>query len=500
MGIKKRKLGDYFYFIFLILILAASVYIRFKNLAGRSLWLDEAWVANAITQSNLKQLIVSSFHAPLLFVLSIHLIVTLFGNNEFILRLLPCLFGIGTLIIFLLIVKKHIGRIAILISLLLLSFSYNFVHYSQELKQYSGAMFFTVLLIYFCEKVIAHDKKYDWAILFLLCLLGLGFDHSIVFIIPTVLVVLVISFHKEDYWKKIIVFASMVIIPSSLFFLLYIRHQIASSMGSAQKYWLSYYPDTASFPALVKWLISSSVGIFNFFSFPYFPVSVIIVIIGLSLFYKHSQKRFIIYILLPIILVLAASFLHRYPYGGSRLMLFVAPLLYISFGKGLDFLIIKLRTGKLYFPLILLIVFIGIAPVSNFIKMAANPLRLEEMKPLLEELRKEIKPNDKIYVYYGAVEAFKYYYKSKYDRMIDRKNIIWGRNHRDNINKYVVDLNKILKKNMRIWIIFSHYWENERVFIIDYLNNVGNLIMDISNTGTSACLFWINANFSEAER
>lgn len=491
MKIKKRHLLNHFYFIFLILILAASIYIRFKNLAGRSLWLDEAWVANAITHSNLKELINSSFHAPLFFVSAIHLIVTFFGNNELFLRLLPCLFGIGTLIIFYLIIRKHTGKMATLTSLLLLSFSYNFVHYSQELKQFSGAMFFTILLIYFCERIIAHNKMYDWIMLLLLNVIGIGFDHSIIFIITTVFIVLFISFHQKQYWKKIFVFGSIVFTFSVFFFFFHLRHQISKSLGPAQEYWLSYYPDLTSFSAFIKWLSHSTIKMFNFFSFPYFPVSLIIIIIGLFLFYERSQKRFIIYILLPIILVLAASFLQRYPYGGSRLMLFVAPLLYISFGKGLDFIINKLGRSKLYIPLLLLLVFIVVPPISNFVKMAAQPERLEELRPLLDELQEKVELGDKIYIYYGAVEAFRYYYKTKYYRMIDEKNIIWGDNHRDDINKYALDLEKILKKNMRIWIVFSHYWENERTHIIEYLNHEGKLKMDISSIGTAAYLFVI---------
>jgi len=500
VNITKRKLLSYYYLFFLIIILAASIYIRFKNLGSRSLWLDEAWLANSIIQSDLKELIKSSFHAPLFFVLAVHFIVVFLGNNEFFLRLLPCLFGIGTLIIFYLIIRKYTSKTATLISLLLLSFSYNSIRYSQELKQYSAAMFFTVALMYFCERIIGSNKKRDWLIFLFLCVIGIGFDHSTMFIIPSTFIVLLISFRQKEYRKKIFVFASIIITSFLLFYFFHLRYQIARSLVSAQKYWISYYPNTASLSVFIKWLHTSTNKMLDFFSFPYFPLSLITIIIGLSLFYKHSQKRFIIYILLPIIFVLVASFLQRYPFGGSRLMLFVAPLLYISFGKGLNFVIVKLKNGKLYLPLILLIVFIGIPPVSNFLKMAAHPLRLEEIKPLLGVLQNQVRANDKIYVYYGAVEAFRYYYNSRYYRMIDKKNIIWGASHRNDLNQYVVDLGKILRNEMRIWIVFSHYRENERIVIFNYLNNNGNLKANISNKGTLAYLFKIKSDFSEVER
>lgn len=487
----KSHLWNHSYTLFLILVLAASVYIRFNNLGERSLWLDEAWVANAITKTSGSELIKSSFIAPLYFVFSIHIIINLFGNNEFFLRLLPCLFGIGTILIFYFIMRKHAGKTATLISLLMLSFSYNFVHYSQELKQYTGAMFFTILMVYFCERAIILNKRRDWAILLFLSIIGIGFDPSIFFIIPAVFLVLLISFPLRQAWKELSAYGCIVFASSVLFFLLHIRHQISQNIEFIQSYWLPYYPQLSSLSAFMEWFLSSIKKIFDFFSMPYFPLSLIIIIAGLSLFYKHSQKRFLVYILLPYFLVLGASFLQRYPFGGSRLMLFASPLLFLSWGKGLDFIFTKLGRSRLYLTFFIAVIFLCVSPVSNFVKMAKNPLRLEEIRPLLRELQPHVKSQDKIYVYYGAVEAFKYYYKTKYYRLIHTKNIIWGKPHRGDTHGYAADLEKHLRKNMRIWIIFSHYWEKERAYIIDYLNQQGKLQIEISKPGTIAYLFKI---------
>ena len=486
---KKSKLFTCSYLTLLIIILIASIFIRFLNLSARSLWFDEAWLANAINASGLNELISRSFHAPLFFVLTIHWMAIIFGNNEFILRLLPCLFGIGTLIIFYLLMRRHSGKMATLTSLLLLSFSSNAVYYSHELKQYSGAMFFAILLIYICERVVNYGKLFDWMAFLFLSILGVGFDHSIAFIVASVFAVLLIYSPQKKFLMKTLIAGFIFFIFGVFFYLFHFRHQISKSLELAQSFWLPYYPDTTSLSALLKWLTFSTNKMLNFFSFPYFPVSLTIIIVGLCLFYKNSHRRFIIYILMPVMLVLMASFLKRYPYGGSRLMLFVAPLLYLSFGKGLDFVVNKLERSRLYFPLILVILFISISPVSNFVKMASHPLRLEEMRPLLDELKDQVKSEDMIYVYYGAAPAFRYYYQSKFYRMADKRNIIWGELHRDDPEKYIADLEKILQKNMRIWIIFSHYWENERSQIVDYLNKRGNLEMNIINTGVSAYLF-----------
>lgn len=499
MKTERNKLLNSLYLACLILVLVASIYIRFKNLGTRSLWFDEAWLANAISQSNMRELINRSFHAPLFFVVATHLVITFFNNNEFFLRLLPCLFGIGTLILFTLVIRKLAGKTATVISLLMLSFSYNSVYYSQELKQYTGAMFFAILLVYVSERLIARNRLHDWIILGSLCLLGIGFDHSILFIIITVFAVLLTSLSIKKYWKKIFGLSFILFLYFISYYLLHLRHQISISLESAQSYWLAYYPDTASLSAFMKWVGRSTQEMLGFFSLPYFPVSFIIIIAGLALFSRNSRKRFILYTLGPIVLVFAASCFRRYPFGGSRLMLFAAPLIYLSFGRGLDFIFTKVERAKLRIPFLLIVVFLVIPPVSNFMKMAKNPTSLEETRPLLDDLQKNIRPTDTIYVYYGAAPAFEYYHHTKYHKRIDRKNIIWGAVHRDDITQYIVDLEKILKKNMRIWVVFSHYWENERKYIVDYLSRKGRLETSLSYTGTIAYLFKINSVNTEQD-
>ena len=487
---KRSGINIIFYLLFFI-ILTAAFYIRIYNLGVRSLWLDEAWVANAVIQYDLSHLVKRALTAPLFFVLSIHYLTIVLGKTEFVLRLLPCLFGIGTLILFFLLIRRITGKTATLITLLMLSFSYQFIHYSKQLKQYSAAMFFTLLLIYFCEKIVISNKNKDWVFFSLFCILGVGFDHSILFIVPTVFAVLLLNIPFKYYWKRIVYSGIFVFTFSFLFFYFCILKQISNSIRSIQKYWLSFYPNLSSVSSFFNWFISSFKKMFYYFDLPFFPISLLIILLGLSLFYKKSNKRYLIYIIFPLLLALIASFLKRYPFGGSRLMLFFAPLLYFAFGNGLNFILEKLNRNKLHLPLICTVIFLSISPVSNFVQTFTHPLRLEETRPLLNEIRKYIQPRDKIYVYYGAKAAFEFYYRTKFYEMIETRNIIWGKPHRGNIPEYSSDLNKYLSKNTRIWVIFSHFRENERASIISSIKQRGKLLRAFHNIGTIAYLFKI---------
>lgn len=486
-----RHILRYLYVFLLLLILAAAAYVRFRLLGDRSLWLDEAWVANAIIQGDLGELIKKSLTAPLFFTLSIHFVVSLLGKNEFFLRLLPCLFSLGTLVVFYLLIKTHAGKIATLLSLVLLSFSQNFIYYAKELKQYTSAMFFAILVVYFGERVITKDRTRDWILLLLFCILGIGFDHSLIFIVPSVGLALLFSIPLKTHWKKLAIFGVSVSLFLAVFFFVHIRQQIAENIGSVQRYWLSFYPPTHSLASFLKWLFSSTQEMFRFFSLPVFPVSLLLMLIGLNLFYKKTRFRFVVYTIGPFILIIAASTLKRFPYGGTRLMLFMAPLLYLAFGKGIHFVIEKLERSRLYVPLLLIIIFLLIPPLKDFAKATTDPYKLEETRPLLAKAQPEIMPEDRVYVYYGAEEAFKFYSQTRFRGMFQSKNIIWGRPHRHNNPEYASELDQHLRKDTRLWVIFSHCWEEERTYIIDYLEKRGILLKKISDRGTHAYLFKI---------
>jgi hypothetical protein len=239
---------------------------------------------------------------------------------------------------------------------------------------------------------------------------------------------------------------------------------------------------------------------FHFFGLPYFPVSLLIVLVGLTLFYKKSKKRFWLYIILPLALTITASFLKRYPFGGHRLMLFFAPLLYFAFGSGLNFIFEALRRSRLYFPLVCAAIILSGSPVSDFVQAVKHPLRREEIRPLLEKVRSHIQPDDKIYVYYGAKEAYEYYYKTRFYGMTETRNIIWGKPHRNDIPKYTADLEKHLRKAGRIWLIFSHTRENERALIVQFTEKKGRFIQKLQSPEAVAYLFRIQPSSGQAPR
>lgn len=469
-----------------LLIITLAAQIRTYDLGGRSLWLDEVSVANWASQSSLKEVWASmGGPAPPLFVIALHYIVKFFPNNEFTLRLLPCLFGIGSLALIYL-VARRIDSKAALLTLILFSFSYPLIYYSKELKQYSGDVFFALLLVFLTERIVAKNTLRNWGLWVVFSSLALCFSHTAAFVIPGLSLVLLlqgIGSQRRNILLKWLLSNAVVGLMFILIFYFVIRGQIQDWLIA---YWRGSYPDTTSSKNLLFWLVRSNFMILKNFFQPYHWLVLLLIPVAMDDFIRTNRRRFLLYLLFPLFLALVASFLHRYPYGVTRLMLFVTPMLFITVGQGLFRVLVALYQKKYLIALVVMVILFTWLTTSQIYTGFAKRVRREEMRPVIQYLERNLEPGDRIYVYYAAGEAFKYYYRGGYE------NVVRGKIHRDDIDEYASEIDEILETDIRVWLVFSHYWGPEREFCLEYLSKRGSLLRRQTAEGASVYLYRIH--------
>ena len=139
------------------IIIFVGILIRFRQyMFNRSLWLDEASLAMNILKLNYTELFKPLLHgqaAPSLFLLITKLFTDIAGYSEYVLRFFPFLCGIISLLFFYQFAKHILQKQVIPVAIGLLSFSYYAIYYSNEFKQYSVDLLFTILLIFFAFKL-----------------------------------------------------------------------------------------------------------------------------------------------------------------------------------------------------------------------------------------------------------------------------------------------------------------------------------------------------------
>ena len=108
-------------------------------LFNRSLWYDEAALAINIVNRSFSGLLkpLEPFQvAPTGFLMIERLMVQLFGNSEYVLRLFPLIGGIASIFLFYKITKSYLEPKIALIALILFSISDRLIYFSSEVKRY----------------------------------------------------------------------------------------------------------------------------------------------------------------------------------------------------------------------------------------------------------------------------------------------------------------------------------------------------------------------------
>ena len=98
--------------------------------------------------------------------------------------------------------------------------------------------------------------------------------------------------------------------------------------------------------------------------------------------------------------------------------------------------------------LLVAVVVIWLQPVKLWQENTHPQANREEIEPLVHYVQTHRRPGDLIYVYYFAVDPFKFYYQGP------RNNIIWGQSCHDGCLPLPPER---LQQIERLWMIFSHF-------------------------------------------
>jgi uncharacterized membrane protein len=135
----------------LLLILSLGLFLRFYDINGESLWLDEGnFIIKA--QRSLESLIfdlsLRIHHSPLYFIV-LHYWIQLFGDSVIITRTLSAIFGFIAILLIYRLASFMFGKNTGLLTSFILAISSFHISYSQEVKGYSLMVLLTLLSMFF---------------------------------------------------------------------------------------------------------------------------------------------------------------------------------------------------------------------------------------------------------------------------------------------------------------------------------------------------------------
>jgi 4-amino-4-deoxy-L-arabinose transferase-like glycosyltransferase len=432
------------------LILGVAVYFRLHDLGGRDLWTDEAWVALAAMEPTARAALAAGQSTPPLYLLTVWAAVQLWGHSEVVLRGLSWLFGVGTLVLIWRLSRALVEVPAALLTLAAVAFSPIMVYYSKELKQYSADAFFAVLVLWLAERLRAGQGRRGWLALTLAGVLGLGFSPPLIFTLPVAGAVLWFTL-PPGRRPRLAFLGTVWGLAFTAYYILFIRRGVDPDLVA---YWGQDFPDLSGLVPFFRWLGPALYRYFWYFLGEWGVIwGPILLAVGILVMVRRGRARALLYLGGPLLLTFGAACLHRYPfmahYGGNRLMLFSAPVLYllVAAGGAAGFAWLwQRRQGWLALALTGVLL-VALHPWTNLRENLSPLNNREQIQPLVAYLEAHRQPQDMVYVYYFAVSPFKYYYHGP------KTGICWGRSC---VEKGLDPAAAAPTPPQRLWLIASH--------------------------------------------
>ncbi len=341
----------YWYFALICLIFSVGIACRLEVLFARELWFDEISLAANFTENSgffwvFKPL---QYHqiAPPLFLLCTKIMVSIFGINEFSLRLVPFLSGIASFFVFYKLSKTVLKtRVSILFANFLFATNAVMARFASEFKQYGIDVLVFMLLLMWLSGDFARNKegvnegaeRFDIkAILKYSTVFTLLFfvSQPVVFLLFGFVLYNIILSLKQDgikNYSKIFKIISISFIP--LVFVLAYKFSMSKDLSLVMNnYWENVLPGFISFSKMKEILLQN----YYFFTLgcKYMAVFAPFALFGFFIFLKRGSKISKIFAL-SLLGALFASILHLYPFV-ARIILFLLPFVFIFIAICFDF-------------------------------------------------------------------------------------------------------------------------------------------------------------------
>ena len=188
-------------------------------------------------------------------------------------------------------------------------------------------------------------------------------------------------------------------------------------------------------------------------------------------------------LLFPSLLQLILSAIKVYPFD-LRLILFQAGFYIIIVAIGttqiLNLNAIKKQKKAAICIFLILPIIVGTMLFKNY------PAKTEEIKESINFLQSHIQTNDTVYIYYGAIPSFNYY--KKIGKIYFKNPIVFGHGFRSSNPEYVTEI----KKNERVWLLFSHVYEDESKYITNALDSTYKKELFYKTEGSEVYLYRYN--------
>ncbi len=415
----------------------------------RSLWLDEAWRANialAPTADAFWRQVLGSggggLGAPMppLFVVALRAAGRVVGHSAAGMRALPVLASVAAVPLAFAVGRRAAGTTAGLAAALCFVGSPTTLLHGQELKQYSTDIVAVLVLLLAASAVAATPgRTRAWAALAIAMSIVPGFSYPAALVFPGVAIATLAYCGDGGARRRWLASNATAALAAAAWFVLVIGPQ--RHRPNVTAYWAEDFPPFEG-PPSAAWVGARLLDFVSYCSLHPAWLGALVVVVGLAL----AARWLGIAALVTLATLVVAASARVYPLAGGRTTVFLLPFVYVALGAAIGTgcrtpsrLLVAIAAVALAVPMLR----------SGFIAPTAGVV-YEETAPLIAMLDAERRPDDRVYVYDGAVQAFRFHHPALDDA------ITLGGSHRSDPAAYTAELRPLLVPGRRLWVLFAH--------------------------------------------
>ncbi len=441
-----------------------------------SLWLDEAALALNLAARPFRELFAPldlAQVAPWGFLAIEKGLLGLFGRNELGLRLLPFISSLLSLILFERLCRRILRGLAVPFAVGSLALATGLINYAAQLKQYStdvaAAIAILLLAVATEERGLTTRRA---LILGIAGLLACAFSQPVVFILAGIglsLVFLAAAGKIEVPARALGLLGSLWGLGAGFAVWSGERMLTAHVKSYLKGFWASGFMPLSPPTAAVSWLWRQMARLFAGFLDYRLPLLFLALVVVGAVALSRRRPVAALFLLVPVLLVVAASAARLYPFTPGRVTAFLVPGLLVFVAEGVE----RVRTLPLR-----RLAWIGAAaatiaaacPVWAIVRHPP-PYMQEHVRPALERLRSQGRQGDALYVYSGARLAY-LFYEPVFD--LSAREHVLGECARVNPRSYLRQLDT-LRGRPRVWVLIAHDLPHlsEGPLILGYLDRIG---------------------------
>ncbi len=387
----------------ILLLIAVGVTCRLvQYLAAISFWHDEACLVLNVMDKTPRQLVGALNYdqtAPPLFLLALKGSAQWLGYTEYGLRLVPQLMALLSLPLFAWLAWRLLAPAAAAWAVALLALSPDFIMHGAEVKQYSGDVL--AALVLWTVALAPRRPASDALRLAMLAWVSAGliwFSEASLFVFGGIALVYLPRIIRGRPVRGLKYLACVLPVLVS-FAALYWISMKPQQTGNLYAYWTDHdgLPDYSHPLRLLVWPFKSLLQLHNYAFEPWGPINLGLSVLGVWVLAGQKRRPLLGILLAPVALTFLAALAGRYPFGGSRVTLFLMPAVLLLMGVGLTNLHRlphpTLRKWAWVLPALLLGG--GLVQGAYFV---AFPRNQSHLRPVVQYVREHRRPGQPIYV------------------------------------------------------------------------------------------------------